>query len=217
MKPKIALIAVVAPGRIIGNGNAMPWYIPRDLRYFKRVTLGHPVIMGRKTFESLKRRALPNRINIVITRNLEFTAPSCKVAHSLEEAIDIAGNVNRIFVIGGGQIYAAAISLADEIYLTQIENKNPTSELFELFTGDTFFPEIKKTEWKQEHRGRLFIAASKMLHPNPKNHVGLYLRHIKYIRILNNRTIKENNIQGNSMQNYKTTTSGSGKPLKLQA
>ena len=84
MKPKIALIAVVAPGRIIGNGNAMPWYIPRDLRYFKRVTLGHPVIMGRKTFESLERKALPNRINIIITRNIEFTEPSCKVAHSLE-------------------------------------------------------------------------------------------------------------------------------------
>ena len=217
MKPKIALIAVVAPRRIIGNVNEMPWHIPRDLRFFKRVTLGHPVIMGRKTFESLNCKALPNRKNIIVTRNHKYKAPGCEVAHSLEESIEIAGNVNRIFVIGGGQIYAAAILLADEIYLTQIENKNPTSELFELFTGDTFFPEIKKTEWKQKHRGRLFIAASKMLHPNPKNHIGLYLRHIKYIRILNNRTIKENKIQGNSMQDYKTTTSGSGKPLKLQA
>lgn len=190
MKPKIALIAAVAPGNIIGYENEIPWHLPRDLRYFKRITSGHPIIMGRKTFESLKCRALPNRRNIVITRNLEYTAPGCEVVHSLKEAIDLSSNVNRIFVIGGGQIYAAAISLADEIFLTKIVNrkKEQTGELFELFKGDTFFPEINELEWEDVHRGRWFIAAGKMQGPNQKTRIGLYtqllyFRHIKYIRI----------------------------------
>ena len=225
MKTKIALIAVVAPGNIIGYENEMPWHLPRDLRYFKRITLGHPIIMGRKTFESLKCKALPNRRNIVITRNLGYRAPGCEVVHSLKKAIDISGNVNRIFVIGGGQIYAAAISLADEIFLTKIENrkKEQTGELFELFKGDTFFPEINELEWEAVHRGRWVIATGKMQDPNQKTRIGLYtqylyFRNIKYIRVLkNNRNVKENNPQGNTRRNYKTTTSGNGKPLKLLA
>ncbi len=183
MKPKIALIVVVAPGNIIGDNNTMPWHMPRDLKLFRRITLGHPIIMGRKTFESLRCKALPKRKNIIVTRNYGYIAPGCEVVHSLKEAIDISGNVNRVFVIGGGQIYAAAISLADEIYLTQIENKNPTKDLFELFSGDTFFPEINELEWEQSHQGRLFIAANKIPHPKPKKHTGLYHRLIKYTRI----------------------------------
>ncbi len=225
MKPKIALIAAVAPSNVIGYKNKMPWHLPRDLRYFKRITLSQPIIMGRKTFESLKCKALPNRKNIVVTRNHEYKAPGCEVVYSLKEAINISGNVKRIFVIGGGQLYAAAISLADEIYLTKIVNrkKEQTGELFELFRGDTFFPKINELEWEAVHRGRWFIAAGKMQSPNQKTRVGLYtqhlyFRHIKYIRVpKNNRNVKENNPQGNTKRNYKTTTSGNGKPLKLLA
>lgn len=185
MKPKIALIAVVAPGNIIGYENEMPWHLPRDLLYFRRKTSGHPVIMGRKTFESLKCKALSNRKNIVVTRNLEYTAPGCEVVHSFKEAFDISGNTNRIFVIGGGQLYTTAISLADEIYLTKIENKNKsrTGELFELFRGDTFFPEINKLEWEIVHQGRPYIATRRIQCTDQKKHIVFYFRHIKYIRI----------------------------------
>lgn len=198
MKPKIALIAAVAPGNIIGYQNEMPWHLPGDLRYFKKKTSGHPIIMGRKTFESIKCKALPNRRNIVLTRNEEYIAPGCEVVHSLKKAIAISGDVNQIFIIGGGQIYAAAISLADEIFLTKIVNRKneQTGELFELFRGDTYFPEINKLEWKAVHRGRWYIVAEKMKNPNQKTRVGLYtqhlyFQHINYIRVFkNNRSVK---------------------------
>ena len=105
------------------------------------------------------------------------------MVHSLEEAIQIAGNVTRVFVIGGGQLYAAAISLADEIYLTQIENQNPTSELFESFKGDTFFPKINESEWTVAHEGRRYIASNKMRHPTPEKHSGLYFQLLKFVRM----------------------------------
>ena len=119
MKPKISLIAAVAPGGIIGFENKMPWHLPRDLRYFKRTTLGHPIIMGRKTFESLNCKALPKRRNIVVTRNRKYTAPGCEIVYSLNEAINLAGNVKKIFIICGGQLYASSTSLADDRHLTQ--------------------------------------------------------------------------------------------------
>ena len=193
MKQKIALIAAVAPGNIIGYQNEIPWHLPRDLKFFKKMTSGHPIIMGRKTFESLRCKALPNRKNIVITRNPGYTALGCEVVHSLKEAIDISGNVNRVFVIGGGQIYAETISIADEIFYTEIVNrkKEKTGELFELFRGDTYFPKINKLEWKAVHIGRWFIASGKMKDPNQKTRNGLYtqqlyFRHIKYIRVYKN-------------------------------
>jgi dihydrofolate reductase len=183
MKAKIALIVAVAPGGIIGYENKMPWHLPRDLRYFKRVTLGRSVIMGRNTFESLKCKALPNRKNIVVTRNQEYTAPGCEVVHSLKEAIDISGNVKRIFIIGGGKLYATAISLADEIFLTRIENKCRTGELFELFRGDTFFPEINESEWKEIYQGRRFSATRKMQDQTQIKDIGFYFQRFIYTRI----------------------------------
>jgi dihydrofolate reductase len=183
MKAKIALIAAVAPGGIIGYENKMPWHLPNDLRYFKRMTLGRSIIMGRKTFESLKCKALPNRKNIVVTKNHEYTAPGCEVVHSLKEAIDISGNVKRIFIIGGGQLYATAISLADEIYLTRITNKNRTGELFELFRGDTFFPEINESEWKEIHQGRRFLATKTMQDQTQIKDSRIYFQRFIYTRI----------------------------------
>jgi len=183
MKPKIVLIAAVAPGGIIGFENKMPWHLPRDLRYFKRVTLGRPIVMGRKTFESLKCKALPGRRNIVVTRNKEYVAPDCEVVHSLKEAIDISGSVKQIFIIGGGQLYETAVPLADEIYLTQIENKNKTGELFELFKGDTFFPKINASEWKEIFRGRRFCAAKKMQDQTQIKDTEIYFQRFIYTRI----------------------------------
>ena len=166
MKPKISLIAAVAPGGIIGFENKMPWHLPRDLRYFKKTTLGHPIIMGRKTFESLNCKALPQRRNIVVTRNHKYKAPGCEIVYSLNEAINLSGNVKKIFIIGGGQLYASAISLADEIHLTRIENKNQTGELLELFKGDAFFPEIDPKVWKEvereDHEGFSFVVYKKI-------------------------------------------------------
>jgi dihydrofolate reductase len=182
MTTKIALIAAVAPGRIIGEGNKMPWHMPRDLRFFRMITSGYPVIMGRKTFESLKKKALPNRRNIVVTRNQNYKAQGCEIAHSLEDAINMSANAERVFVIGGGQLYAAAISIADEIYLTEIFDKNPTEKLFPLFTGDTLFPKIEESDWENVHKGRHFIAANKIRHPNPKRNSGLYFRFLKFKR-----------------------------------
>jgi len=183
MKPKISLIAAVAPGGIIGFENKMPWHLPRDLRYFKRTTLGRPIIMGRKTFESLNCKALPKRRNIVVTRNYSYKAPGCDVVHSLNEAINIAGNVKKIFIIGGGQLYASAISLADEIHLTQIENKNKTAESFELFKGDAFFPKINTSEWKKIHEGRRFLATKNIQNLTNGKDNWIYFQRFIYIRV----------------------------------
>ena len=183
MKPKISLIAAVAPGGIIGFENKMPWHLPRDLRYFKRTTLGHPIIMGRKTFESLNCKALPKRRNIVVTRNRKYTAPGCEIVYSLNEAINLSGNVKKIFIIGGGQLYASAISLADEIHLTQIENKNRTGELFELFRGDTFFPKISASKWEKIHQGRRFLATKTTQDLTQAKDNRIYFQRFIYTRI----------------------------------
>ena len=188
MKPKISLIAAVAPGGIIGFENKMPWHLPRDLRYFKRTTLGHPIIMGRKTFESLNCKALPKRKNIVVTRNHSYAAPGCDVVYSLNEAINIAGNVKKIFIIGGGQLYASAISFADEIHLTQIENKNKTAESFELFKGDAFFPKINTSEWKKIHEGRRFLATKKMQELTKGKDSLIYFQRFIYTRVSKKNT-----------------------------
>lgn len=141
----LSLIVAAANHRIIGNRGRIPWKLPADLRYFRRKTEGHPVIMGRKTFQSIG-RVLPNRRNIVITRQdfpqkpLEFD-----VAHSLQEALDIAkkDSPEEIFVIGGGEIYAQAMPLADRIYFTHVHAE---------FEGDTVFPPIDPREWVEAAR-----------------------------------------------------------------
>ena len=183
MKPKISLIAAVAPGGVIGFENKMPWHLPRDLRYFKRTTLGHPIIMGRKTFESLNCKALPKRRNIVVTRNHKYKAPGCEIAYSLNEAINLSGNVKKIFIIGGGQLYASAISLADEIHLTKIENKNQTGEMLELFKGDTFFPKINSSDWEETHQGRRFIATKTTQGVKQEKNNKIYFQRFIYNRI----------------------------------
>ncbi|HCT41224.1 MAG TPA: dihydrofolate reductase [Moraxellaceae bacterium] len=148
-KPRLALIAAVAENGCIGIGNKLPWYLPEDLKYFKAVTSGKAVIMGRTTFDSLG-RPLPNRTNIVITRNTSFTAPEgVRVVHSLDEAIALAESVafidgsEEIIIIGGSQIYAEALPHVDRMYLTEVKKSVP---------GDAFFPEWNRQEWQETGR-----------------------------------------------------------------
>ncbi|MAZ89077.1 MAG: dihydrofolate reductase [Cellvibrionaceae bacterium] len=139
-RPPIALIAAQAENRVIGLNNQMPWHLPEDLQYFKRVTLGKPVIMGRKTFESIG-RPLPGRTNIVVTRQSHWTAEGVEVAADLDQAFAMATSQKpeELMVIGGAQIYAETLPYAARVYLTQIH---------ESFEGDAWFPELG-AEWEQ--------------------------------------------------------------------
>ena len=135
---KITLVVAVDAARGIGAGNKMPWHLPEDLAHFKRLTSGHPIIMGRKTFDSIG-RALPNRRNIVITRNGAWGHDGVEVAASLGDALALCGDA-PVFVIGGGQIFAEALPLAHAIELTVIDQQ---------FGCDTFFPEIEASQWTE--------------------------------------------------------------------
>lgn len=130
---KISIIAAIGKNRELGKDNKLLWHIPEDMKRFKKVTANHPVIMGRKTYESIG-RALPERRNIIVTRDRNFTALGCDIFHSLEEAIDFAKTLKdkEIFIIGGGEIYKQAMIYADKLYLTIID---------EEFDADTYFPE----------------------------------------------------------------------------
>ena len=139
----IALVVAMAENRVIIKENKLIWHLPADLKHFKNLTTGHPIIMGRKTFESIG-KPLPNRTNIIITRQTDFEAEGCLVAHSLSEALMMAQQMDSdIFVIGGAEIYKQAMFLADTIYLTEVHYK---------FEGDTFFPEIDSVLWEETSR-----------------------------------------------------------------
>jgi dihydrofolate reductase len=144
LSPRISIVAALARNRAIGRGNAMPWRLPEDLKRFRRLTMGHAVIMGRKTFESIG-VPLSGRNNIVITRSSDWSAPGCAVVHSLEGALAAARGVEEAFVIGGAQIYALALSFARRLYLTEIERD---------FEGDAFFPEFERSRWREVSRER---------------------------------------------------------------
>lgn len=138
----ISIIAAVAANGVIGGGNSLLWHIREDLMRFKRITSGHPVVMGRKTFESLG-KALPNRRNVVITRNKDFSAENCETAGSLGEALKLFPRDEEIFIIGGGEIYAQAMPLAGKMYITVVHRN---------YEGDTVFPEIDSAEWVETAR-----------------------------------------------------------------
>lgn len=134
--PKISIIAAVAENLAIGDSNKLLWDIPEDLKRFKNLTTGHPIIMGRKTFESIG-RSLPNRTNIIVSRDKDFNVNGCLVCHSLDEALKEAKQIeqNEVFIIGGGQIYHQAIDFVDKLYLTLVENK---------YNADTYFPDYRQ-------------------------------------------------------------------------
>jgi dihydrofolate reductase len=160
MKPhqtRVSLIAAVAANRVIGKDNQLLWHLPEDMRHFRETTRGKPVIMGRRTWESLPDsfRPLPGRHNIVVSRNPAYQAPEATLAASLEEAILKAGDAAEVFVIGGAELYRQAMPLAHRLYLTEIE---------ESFAGDVCFPEVLPNEWeeisRQAQRGSTGLAFS---------------------------------------------------------
>jgi dihydrofolate reductase len=128
----ISLIAAMAENRVIGRGSVIPWDLPDDLRRFREITWDRPVIMGRKTFESLG-RPLPGRMNIVLTRRIDFKPAGCLVAHDLEAALRLAEEADEVFICGGGELYRQAMPRADRIFLTVLHRD---------FDGDALFPEI---------------------------------------------------------------------------
>ena len=143
-KPVLTLIAAVARNGVIGKDNRLPWHLPADLKHFKELTTGHAVIMGRKTWESLpaKFRPLPGRGNIVVTRNGAFRAEGAIVCTSLADAIAAASG-DEAFVIGGAELYKAALPLADRLQLTEIDAE---------YEGDTWFPAVDKSMWRETAR-----------------------------------------------------------------
>jgi len=141
-RPRIALSVAYAANRVIGCDNALPWRLPNDLAHFKRTTLGHPIIMGRKTWESLG-RALPGRINVVVSRQPTYQAVGAQLVGSLAQALQVCGHAPRVFVIGGAQLYALALPLADEIFATEIKAE---------VAGDAFFPILPNGVWREVSR-----------------------------------------------------------------
>ncbi len=143
----ISLIAALTNNRVIGKDNGLPWHLPDDMKYFMQTTKAHHIIMGRKNYESIpeKFRPLPNRINIVVTRQRDYRAPQCVVVQSLEEGIELAHKalVEEVFVIGGADMYRLALPLSDRLYLTEIET---------ILLGDTYFPEVEKAQWRETKR-----------------------------------------------------------------
>lgn len=140
----ISIIAAMAENRAIGINNSLPWHLPADLRHFRQLTIGHHVIMGRRNYESIG-KPLPDRHNIVVTRNPEYRAPGCQVKNSLEKALRDIQNDPEIFIIGGAEIYRQALSVADRIYLTLVHAE---------INGDIYFPEFDMRDWKETIRTR---------------------------------------------------------------
>lgn len=145
-EPTVTLSAIVAmaSNRVIGHHNQLPWHLPADLKHFKEITTGHAILMGRKTHESIG-RPLPNRINIILTRDPHYQANGCHVVTQLDDALKTAANhaASEIFIIGGAQVYTQLLPQTHRIYLTKIH---------QAFDGDTYFPELKTHEWDEKER-----------------------------------------------------------------
>ena len=142
-KPIISLIAAMTPQRVIGIKNSLPWKLPADMKWFRQHTLGKPVVMGRKTYESFGARPLPERHNIVVTRDKNYDAGAATVAFSIDDAIEKAikhkPDVEEIMIIGGANFYEQTLPIADRLYLTEVQTS---------LNGDAWFPEFDKTQWQ---------------------------------------------------------------------
>jgi dihydrofolate reductase len=155
---EVVVIAAVAKNRVIGKDNQLIWNIPEDMTHFKALTAGHTVIMGRKTWESLppRFRPLPGRRNIVISRQADYPASGAELADSLENALKLASTAATVFVIGGEQIYAQAMALADRLEITEVDLEPE---------GDAWFPEVSTVNWKKtsktEGAGYAFVTYEK--------------------------------------------------------
>lgn len=142
-QPAISMIVARSRNHVIGRNNQMPWKISADLQFFKRVTMGHPVIMGRKTWESIG-RPLPGRRNIVVSRNANYPLTGAELVGSLDEALNSLSEFPRVFVIGGEQLFTQAFDKADRLYITEID--------LDIDDGDTFFEVPNASEWKEVER-----------------------------------------------------------------
>jgi dihydrofolate reductase len=138
--PIISLIWAMEDNRLIGVENRLPWKLPADMKWFRRHTLGKTIVMGRKTFESFGRKPLPERTNIVVTRDERYQAPGAVVVHSIDEALQVASGQPEIFIIGGASFYEQMLPRADRLYITQVHG---------TFTGDAWFPSFDMSRWRR--------------------------------------------------------------------
>lgn len=144
----LSFIVAMSENRVIGVNNQLPWHLPEDLKYFKRITMGHPIIMGRKTYESIG-RPLPGRTSIVVTRQLNWSAPGVIAASGIEDAVQKAeaqaatDGINEIFLIGGEELFRQALHKVDRLYLTQVHAR---------IEGDAYFPEFHRNHWREVER-----------------------------------------------------------------
>jgi len=153
---KISMIAAMTDARVIGIENRLPWKLPNDMKWFRQHTLGKPIIMGRKTFESFGSKPLPDRTNIIITRDKSYQANGSLVVHSIEEALQVAGDVDEVMIIGGASFYEQMLPRADRLYLTFVHAD---------IQGDAWFPEIDFSQWQEvEHID--YEADEKNPHPH---------------------------------------------------
>ncbi|HZW87355.1 MAG TPA: dihydrofolate reductase [Gallionella sp.] len=141
---KVAIIVAMAKNRTIGINNALPWHLPADLKHFKALTMGHHIVMGRKTYDSIG-RPLPGRTTVVVSHDHELKIDGCRVAHSLPEAILACADDPQVFIIGGAEIYRQALDLADTLHITEIQQD---------VIGDTAFPTFNKADWQEISRER---------------------------------------------------------------
>jgi dihydrofolate reductase len=139
---QLSMIVAVAHDGVIGVNNTLPWHLPEDLKRFRALTMGHHIIMGRKTYDSLG-RLLPGRTTVIVTRNENYKVEGALVAHSLEAAIALCENDEEVFLIGGAELYQAGLKLAHKLYITEIELD---------VAGDAFFPKLVSTEWQETER-----------------------------------------------------------------
>lgn len=139
---RVTLLAAIGRNLVIGRDGDMPWHLPEDLRHFKATTMGHPMVMGRKTFDSIG-RALPGRRTIVVTRQRDWRHADVETAHSLADALALAGPTDEVFVVGGGQLYAEAMPFAQRMILSEVPDSPE---------GDTYFPEWVAQDWREVGR-----------------------------------------------------------------
>ena len=142
MPTRVSIIAALARQRVIGLNNTLPWHLPEDLKHFRALTMGHHIVMGRKTYESLG-CLLPGRTTVIVSRSRDYAIPGAFVADSLKSALALCGDDDEVFVIGGAQLYRDALALANRLYLTEIDAD---------FPGDTHFPEFEQAAWVETAR-----------------------------------------------------------------
>lgn len=167
-RPRISLLVAMAKNRVIGANGGIPWHLPSELKLFKSLTMGHHMVMGRKTYESIN-RLLPGRTTVIVTRQRDYTIPGAIVVHSVKEALDASKGDEEIFVIGGADLFRETLPIANRIYLTIVDAEP---------AGDTFMPEFDMGEW-QETSSRSFEPDEKHVHGY---HFAIYDRSLRGLR-----------------------------------